>query len=69
MYKKFDKKAEEIIAKMTLKEKIGQLNQITGPLKLEQMDSIKEAIRNGNVGSIISIKECKIRYMNIHKKK
>ena len=53
MYKKFDKKIEEILSGMTLKEKIGQLNQITGPLKIEQMDSIKESIRNGEVGSII----------------
>ena len=53
MYKKFDKQIDELISKMTLKEKIGQLNQITGPLKEEQIETIKESIRNGEVGSII----------------
>lgn len=53
MYKGFDKKVDEIIEKMTLKEKIGQLNQITGPLEEGQLEGIKHAIRNGEVGSII----------------
>ncbi len=29
MFKEFESKAKEIISEMTLKEKIGQLNQIT----------------------------------------
>lgn len=53
MYKKFDKRIDEILSQMTLKEKIGQLNQITGPLREEQIDSIKESVRKGEVGSII----------------
>lgn len=53
MYKKYDKKIEEILSQMTLKEKIGQLNQITGPLREEQIEGIKDSIRKGEVGSII----------------
>ena len=53
MYKKFEKEIDQLIAKMTLKEKIGQLNQITGPLTEAQIDVIKESIRKGEVGSII----------------
>lgn len=53
MYRQFDDKIDQLIAKMTLKEKIGQLNQITGPRDESQLDEIKEKIRNGQVGSII----------------
>ena len=53
MYKKYDKQIDEILSKMTLKDKIGQLNQITGPLKPENVETIKEAVRKGEVGSII----------------
>ena len=53
MYKKYDKRIEEILSQMTLKEKIGQLNQITGPLREEQIEAIKDSVRKGEVGSII----------------
>lgn len=53
MYKKYDERIEKILSEMTLKEKIGQLNQITGPLRTEQIAAIKESIRNGEVGSVI----------------
>lgn len=53
MFNVYDSMIDSLISKMTLKEKIGQLNQITGPLKKEQIDSIKAAIRNGEVGSVI----------------
>ncbi len=53
MYCKFDKEINRLIKKMTLKEKIGQLNQITGPRTEDQLDEIKEKIRNGQVGSLI----------------
>lgn len=53
MFDNYDSMINDFIAKMTLKEKIGQLNQITGPLREEQIEDIKSAIRNGEVGSII----------------
>jgi len=53
MYKQYDKQIDEILSKLTLKEKIGQLNQITGPLRNDQIDGIKQSIKNGEVGSII----------------
>jgi len=43
----------QVLSKMTLSEKIGQLNQITGPTEESQIEEIKEKIRNGEVGSII----------------
>ena len=51
MYRKFDKQIDELLAKMSLREKIGQLNQIT--LFGEDIEIHKEAIRKGEVGSII----------------
>ena len=53
MFKEFEIKAEHIISQMTLKEKIGQLNQITITSFKDDMDSLKKYIREGNVGSII----------------
>ena len=53
MYKQFKTKAKEIIAKMTLKEKIGQLNQITITPYTSNMEVLYELIRKGQVGSII----------------
>lgn len=53
MFDNYDSVINDFMAKMTLKEKIGQLNQITGPLREEQIEDIKSAIRNGEVGSII----------------
>ena len=53
MFKKFESQAKEIISKMTLKEKIGQLNQITITPYTNDMEKLYEMIRNGEVGSII----------------
>jgi len=53
MYKKFATKAKELISKMTLREKIGQLNQITITPYTNDMEKLYEMIRNGEVGSII----------------
>lgn len=44
---------EKIISNMSLKEKIGQLNQVTGPLRESDIESFKERIRKGEIGSII----------------
>lgn len=53
MYKQFDKQIDELLANMTLKEKIGQLNQVRGPLDMAEMETLKEEIRRGEIGSII----------------
>lgn len=53
MYKKFKTEAKKIIDKMTLKEKIGQLNQITITPYTNDMERLYDMIRNGKVGSII----------------
>lgn len=52
-------KVDSVMALMTLEEKIGQLNQlsgdgeVTGPISLNQ--DYQEAIREGNVGSMLNI--------------
>ena len=43
MYTKFDKQIDEIIAKMTLREKIGQLHQPYGPRNEQELEKLKEA--------------------------
>ena len=48
---KFDKKIDDLLSKMTLKEKIGQLNSIT-PYE-NNVEQLYEMVRNGEVGSII----------------
>lgn len=53
MYTKFDVKIDEIINKMTLDEKIGQLNQICFSTEPKTVEKIKNMIRNGQVGSLI----------------
>lgn len=52
-FRKFDEKIDNILSKMTLKEKIGQLNQGMIPLTDEDKEIMKEKIRNGEVGTII----------------
>ncbi len=52
MYEKFDERVEEILGSLTLKEKIGQLNQVILPYP-ENFEATKERIRRGEVGSII----------------
>ena len=53
MYKKYDKIIDELLSKMTLSEKIGQLNQICFSDSPQKMEVIKEMIRKGQVGSLI----------------
>jgi len=52
MLEKFNKRAEEILSKMTLKEKIGQLNQLETPTA-ENLEDFKEKVKRGLVGSIL----------------
>lgn len=51
MDQNIEKKIDELLAKMTMQEKIGQLNQIDGFDGGEE--KIKERIRKGEVGSFI----------------
>ncbi len=51
MYRQFDAQIDALLAKMTLRQKIGQLNQIC--LLEKDITPHKEAIRRGEVGSII----------------
>lgn len=53
MYKKFDEKAKEILLKLTLREKIGQLNQVMLPETDEEIEKLKIKIKNGEIGSVI----------------
>lgn len=53
MYKQFEKEIDELLSKMTLKEKIGQLNQIPEPDSDKEIEHYKKMIRNGEIGSII----------------
>lgn len=46
-----DKKMNELLSKMTLEEKIGQMNQVTGT---GLSDDMKGIIKGGNVGSILN---------------
>ena len=52
MYKEFDNKVEEILSSLTLKEKIGQLNQVPQPVE-GNLEETKERIRRGEIGSFI----------------
>lgn len=46
-----DKRVEEILSRMTLQEKIGQLNQVSVD---GQVEKFKDGIRNGSIGSILN---------------
>lgn len=50
--KDIDQRVEEIMAKMTIEDKIGQLNQMDGRRDLEQ---IKKEVREGTLSSIMNI--------------
>lgn len=52
MFEKFDERAREILASLSLHEKVGQLNQAVIP-DPGNLESIKGRIRAGEVGSII----------------
>lgn len=53
MYKHFDAQIDAILSKMTLDDKIGQLNQICYSAHPERVEGIKDMIRQGRVGSLI----------------
>lgn len=53
MLQNFEKRAEEIVSKLTLKEKIGQLNQLETHLSPDQIEGFKDKIRRGEVGSLL----------------
>ncbi len=53
MLQKFEKRAAEIVAKLPLKQKIGQLNQLETHLRPDQIDEFKDKIRRGEVGSLL----------------
>ena len=52
-FKRFDKQVEELLAKMTLKEKIGQLNQASRAKNPEQQKKYEDMCRSGEMGSMI----------------
>src|SRR5688572_5043627 len=57
--KSIDQRVDELLGKMTLKEKVGQLNQysgdntVTGPLTINP--NKKEEIKAGKIGSMLNI--------------
>jgi beta-glucosidase len=53
MYCEFDKKIDKLISNMTLREKIGQLNQITITPYVDDIEKLYEKVKNGEIGSII----------------
>lgn len=52
-FKRFDKQVNELLEKMTLKEKIGQLNQSSKAKNPEQQKKYEDMCRNGEMGSMI----------------
>jgi beta-glucosidase len=50
----FEAKVEELLAKMTLQEKIGQMVQIAGP-KGETSENLKQQLREGRIGSMLNV--------------
>lgn len=53
MYFKFEKEIDQLLDKMSLEEKIGQLNQVPWPRSDELVAAYKEKIARGEIGSII----------------
>ncbi|MBR6676206.1 MAG: glycoside hydrolase family 3 C-terminal domain-containing protein [Clostridia bacterium] len=54
MFKEYESRAREILAKMSLKEKIGQLNQAVMPCEDEaSKEAFRKRLRNGEIGSVI----------------
>ena len=52
-FKRFDKQVNELLEKMTLREKIGQLNQTSKARTPEQQKKQENMCRNGEIGSMI----------------
>lgn len=53
MNREIENQIEKILAEMTVREKIGQLNQLAEPQSAEDIALCRQKIRNGEVGSII----------------
>lgn len=53
MDKNIDNRIEELIKRMSLKEKIGQLNMVCSPRPNEDLEPMKKRIRNGEIGALI----------------
>jgi len=53
MQNNLEKRIDEIISRMTLKEKIGQLVQLSAPMDDAGKERLKNRVRNGGVGSVI----------------
>lgn len=53
MNKEIENKIDSVLKNMSLKEKIGQLNQVKSPESVSDVKMCKEKIKNGMVGSII----------------
>ena len=52
-----ERKIEELVSKMTLQEKIGQMNQLTG---MGLSSNMKESVRSGKVGTILNELDVKV---------
>lgn len=52
MYKELDFEVDKILNSLSLKEKIGQLNQVTEP-NSNTLEDLKKRIRRGEIGSVI----------------
>lgn len=52
MFKRFDKEIDALLSKMTLREKLGQLNQPETP-RADKVEEIKSQVRRGEIGSIL----------------
>ena len=53
MHNSLEMKIDEILSHLTLKEKIGQLNQLSAPKDDAGKERLKNRIRSGGVGSVI----------------
>lgn len=53
MQNNLELRIDEIISRMTLKEKIGQLVQLSAPVDDAGKERLKNRVRNGSVGSVI----------------
>lgn len=53
MAQNIDQKITELLQKMTLKEKIGQLNMTTTPRTEEDFEKMRKRLQNGEIGSVI----------------
>lgn len=55
-----EQKIENVLSKMTLREKVGQLNQLDGRGMHGSIAELKELVRKGEVGSLMNITDPKV---------